>query len=219
MDFITQLEALITKHHLSAHPFYQKWTDGTVSLEKLKQYVIEYYKFMKAFPRMVSRVHSTAEALEDRKLILENLCEEENPEMPHEELWLRFGEGLGLRREEMESKETLPETDALLNAIWQNLGDDLSCGCAAILAYEGQIAEIAQLKEEGLRQHYGMQDKRPLEFFAEHSVVDIEHQKTWKAIIARHATTPDHQQQVLASLEMSLKALWQMLDGIERVAA
>jgi pyrroloquinoline-quinone synthase len=89
-------------------------------------------------------------------------------------------------------------------------------GAAALLAYEAQIPEIAELKMKGLIKHYGITDKRSLEFFRVHSKVDIEHQKTWKRIIAKHAKTKKEKARVRSSLNKSLKAMSLMLDGIYR---
>ena len=148
-------------------------------------------------------------------MILENLNEEENPKLPHSELWLRFAYGLGLKRNEMDAK-MLPETKKMIAEMQKLSSNDFLEGAAALLGYESQISEIAKLKMDGLKKHYGMKDARALEFFKVHGKVDIEHQKTWKKMIARHARTKAQQARVRKSLNKSLKAMWTMLDGVYR---
>ena len=214
-SFIKLLEKDIKEKHLSKHEFYQLWNDGKVSMEALKGYAQQYYKFVSDFPRFVSRVHSNTPYEEERMRILENLNEEENPKLPHSELWLRFADGLGLERNEMDAK-MLPETKKMIAEMQKLSSSDFLEGAAALLAYESQIPEIAKLKMNGLKNHYSLKNKRALEFFTVHSKVDVEHQKVWKKIIARHAKTKEQKIRVRKALNKSLKAMWTMLDGIYR---
>ncbi len=213
--FVETLEQDIRAKHLSRHPFYESWNAGTVSREALQEYAKQYFHFVSLFPRLVSRVHSNTPLEQDRIMILENLMEEENPQLPHTELWIRFAEGIGVPRDAL-ACEPLPETQAFMDELFALADKSFIEGCAALLAYEGQIPEIATLKKKGLEEHYGVHDGRTLSFFDEHGEVDIEHQKTWKRIIARHATTPEQRHEVREALHRSLEAQWTLLDGIQR---
>ena len=214
-NFIKTLESDIRKTHLSKHKFYQLWNEGKLSIDALRGYTQQYYQFVSEFPRFVSGVHSNTPYAEDRMLILENLNEEEDKKLSHEELWLRFAEGIGVKRAKINSK-MLPETKNLVNGLRNLCSKSFLEGSAALLAYEAQIPEIAKLKMDGLKKHYNLKSKRALEFFKVHSKVDIEHQKTWKKIIANHANTKSQKIKVRKSLNKSLKAMWNMLDGVYR---
>jgi len=209
------LERDIKEKHLSNHPFYQLWNEGKISVKALQGYTQQYYHFVAEIPRLVGRVYSNTSDMKDRLTILENLNEEENPKLPHEELWIRFGEGLGVKRKHLKAK-MLPETRTMMNSMWNLCKDDSLSGCAALLAYESQISEIACLKMKGLKKYYNIKDKRSLEFFEVHKVSDIEHQKTWKKIIAKHAKTAPEKAKVRKALNKSLNSMWLMLDGIQK---
>lgn len=213
MNFIKLLEKDITEKHLSKHKFYQLWNEGKVSIEALMGYSQQYYQFVSEFPRFVSGVHSNTPYEEDRMRILENLNEEEDKRLPHAELWLRFAEGIGVKRDKINVKP-LPETTKMLNELRKLSSKNFLEGSAAMLAYESQIPEIAKLKMDGLKKHYNIKSKKALEFFKVHSKVDIEHQKTWKKIISKHATTAEQKTKVRKALNKSLNAMWLMLDGI-----
>ena len=213
--FIQTLEGDIKSRHLSKHKFYQLWNEGKVSMQALKEYSKEYHKFVAEFPRLVSRVHSNTPDMADRLMILDNLNEEENKELPHEELWIRFAEGLGVKRSSMSAK-MLPETKQAIKILRSLCSDDFIGGCSALLAYEAQIPEIAELKMKGLMQHYNLKDKRALEFFEVHKEVDIEHQKTWKRILAKNARTKAQKASARKALNKSLKAMNLLLDGVYR---
>ena len=47
---LDSLDALIEEHHLLKHPFYQAWTEGTLSKESLQLYAEQYYQHVRAFP-------------------------------------------------------------------------------------------------------------------------------------------------------------------------
>ena len=212
-SFIKILENDIEKKHMSKHKFYQLWNDGGVSMEALKAYSQQYYKFVEEFPRLVSRVHANTPELNDRLAILNNLSEEEDPKAPHEDLWIDFAEGLGVKRNNINAKE-LAETKKSMDSLKKLCSGSFLEGAAALLAYEAQIPEIAELKMRGLVKHYGIKDKRSLKFFKVHSKVDIEHQKTWKKIIARHAKTNAQKAKIRKALNKSLDSMNLLLDGV-----
>ena len=212
---ISELEADIKKKHLSKHEFYQLWNDGKITVEALRGYARQYYHFVSEFPMLVSSVHSKTPYEEDRILILDNLNEEENKDLPHSELWLRFAEGIGVKRDKINAR-MLPETREMIDEIRKLTSKGFLEGSAALLAYEAQISEIAKLKADGLKKHYNLKSKNALEFFTVHGKVDIEHQKTWKKIIAKHAKTKSQKTRVRKAMNRSLDAMWKMLDGIYR---
>lgn len=212
-SFIKILENDIEKKHLSKHKFYQLWNDGKVSMEALRAYSQQYYKFVEEFPRLVSRVHANTPELNDRLAMLDNLSEEENPKMPHENLWIDFAQGLGIKRDKINTKD-LPETKKSLENLKKLCSGNFLEGSAALLAYEAQIPEIAELKMNGLIKHYGIKDKKSLKFFKVHSKVDIEHQKTWKRIIAKHTKTSQQKTMIRKALNKSLDSMNLLLDGV-----
>ena len=68
---------------------------------------------MKAFPRYISATHSLCEDIEKRKILLENLQDEENRDGDHPKLWRDFAFALGSKKEEVESaKKEKSQNDA-----------------------------------------------------------------------------------------------------------
>ena len=59
------------------HPFYKSWNEGKLTREIIKDYAEQYYQHVKAFPRYISATHSLCEDLDKRKILLENLQDEE----------------------------------------------------------------------------------------------------------------------------------------------
>ena len=67
------LDALIVKHHLLKHPFYQAWTQGTLSREALALYAEQYYQHVRAFPEnlrtLASRTNGNLGAMVTENLL------------------------------------------------------------------------------------------------------------------------------------------------------
>ena len=212
--FITQLDAVIERHAMLKHPFYEMWNEGGLSREALAEYAKQYYAHVQAFPTYVSAVHAHTDDIAVRQLLLENLIEEERGEANHPELWLRFAEGLGVDRQDVLGAELLDATRqsvAVLKRL-SNRSDGLE-GMAALYAYESQIPEVARTKREGLRDFYGLDDDRSVAFFTVHETADVEHRATERQIIAA-GVTASNSTAVLGAADDAARALWSFLDGV-----
>lgn len=213
--FLAALDEVIARHAMLSHPFYQLWNDGQLTQAILAEYAKQYFAQVKAFPTYVSGVHSHCDDLTVRKLLLENLLEEEQGADNHPELWLRFAEGLGVDREAVETAELLPHTQASvaqLRALSQS--PNYLEGMAALYAYESQIPEVAKTKREGLKAFYGIEDDRTVSFFSVHEQADVAHRQVERKVLNQACTTPEQQEKVLAAAEAGAKALWHFLDGV-----
>ena len=75
--FSKRLNEQLDEYHLLKHPFYKAWNEGELTREVIKDYAEQYYQHVKAFPRYISATHSLCEDLDKRKILLENLQDEE----------------------------------------------------------------------------------------------------------------------------------------------
>ncbi len=214
-DLLKTLDEQIERKSLLKHPFYQAWVEGSLHLNALQEYAKQYYKHVLAFPTYLSAVHANCPYLPVRQQILENLIEEERGEKNHPELWLRFGEALGLDREQLRATPALPETDRAVSKFKSiTLSRSFVEGVAALYAYEEQVPRVAATKIDGLRKYYNVTEARGLEFFTLHMEVDQWHAQTSRNIIRRYACTPEEAHNVTQAAEESLDALWTLLDGV-----
>jgi pyrroloquinoline-quinone synthase len=217
-DLILRLNAMVDDRNLLKHPFYQEWTKGTLSLDALRSYAIQYYRHVEAFPRYISGIHSRCADFSTRQALLENLIEEERGADNHPELWLRFAEGLGVTRERVLDAKALPETHALVETFTQlTQRSPVSAGLAALYVYESQIPSVAAAKVEGLKRNYGIENERALAFFTVHREADVYHAKTGADLLRREATGKADQQKIAADgAKRALDALWDMLSAVHR---
>lgn len=213
MTFSLTLKESIADLNLLKHPFYQDWQDGKLKLDNLQEYAKSYYQHVTAFPRYISATHAKCENLSDRKVLLENLVDEEGLNgTDHPELWLRFAEGLGLSRAVIEEADSCASIKRVIDTFFANAHSSYCEGLSSLYAYEYQVPEIAETKIEGLRSHYDIHDERSLSFFEVHKKADEYHRRACEDLFDKF----DSREQLLAkqSARKSAQALWDFLTDI-----
>ena len=214
-DLAVRIDDIIRKKSLLRHPFYQAWAQGTLPLKSLRQYAGQYYHFELAYPTFLSGLHHRCSDQRIRQLLLDNLWDEEHGPENHVELWLRFCDGLGVDRHEVQGGEPSRDTAALVG-LYKDLTAKASvpAGTAALYAYESQVPEVARTKLNGLRRFYGIGDKRASSFFEVHQAMDEEHSAAEKEIVVELASTDAEQSATLDAVETATESLWRFLDGV-----
>jgi pyrroloquinoline-quinone synthase len=200
--------------HLLKHPFYQDWMQGTLSQEVLQDYAGQYYAHVKAFPRYISAIHSRTENESHRKILLENLNDEEGLThgVSHPELWLRFAEGLGCAREKTNSSTTRPAINNVVSTFFGFAQASFHEGLGALYAYESQVPEIAESKIGGLKTHYKINDARTLEFFEVHQTADVYHREAIEGIL--NSLPAKEKQEALKAAQVTAQSLWDFLTDV-----
>jgi pyrroloquinoline-quinone synthase len=214
MQLISRLNQIISARHLLKHMFYQAWSNGELSKESLQTYAAQYYNQVQSFPRFISRVHTGCPEIEARKLLLENLVDEEIHGTDHPALWMQFAEGMGATRETVKNEKPLPETLAMVDKYYELAGRDWRDGLCALYAYEYQVPDVSASKIESLKKFYGIQDDRTLEFFTAHQAYDVEHSKQVAGLIERYVE-PERAER---ATQEAADVLWGFLDGMCRVS-
>jgi pyrroloquinoline-quinone synthase len=209
MPLLEDVDALIEGRRLLDHPFYTKWVEGTLPKENIQEYCRQYFAFESSFPRFLSAIHSRTEAPVARQHLLENLWDEEHGAENHRELWLRFSEGMGVAREDIEDADRNEATRALVDT-YASACEDPAAGVAAVHAYERQVPAVAAAKITGLREHYGVDDERALAFWKVHEGLDVEHADAEREILEE-----SDREQVLEGTRRALDAWWRFLDAVD----
>ncbi|RDI38945.1 CADD family putative folate metabolism protein [Aquicella lusitana] len=213
MQLINRLNSIISEHHLLKHMFYQAWSKGELSREILQRYAAQYYNQVQSFPRFISRVHTGCPVIEARKVLLDNLVDEEIHGTDHPALWMQFAEGMGASRDMVANDAPIAETQAMVDKFYELAERDWRDGLCALYAYECQVPEVSASKIAGLKQFYGIHEERTLEFFTAHQKYDVEHSEQVAGLIERYVE-PERAER--ATREAAI-ALWQFLDGMCRV--
>ncbi|TAK71736.1 MAG: CADD family putative folate metabolism protein [Gammaproteobacteria bacterium] len=213
MQLIQRLNEVISEFHLLKHPFYQAWSRGELSRDLLQSYGKQYYQQVASFPRFISRVHTGCPVIAARKVLLENLVDEEIHGTDHPALWMQFVEGMGVNQMDVLKEAALPETMAMVDTYYELAESHWTEGLCALYAYECQVPEVSASKIAGLKQFYGVEDEKTLEFFAAHQQYDVEHSKRVAELIECYVEP----EQAEHATRKAAQALWGFLNGMCRV--
>ena len=210
--WMEQLETLIQEKHMLTHPLYKAWTCGMLSKASLQEYAKEYYHHVKAFPTYISALHSRCEDPTTRRLLLENLIDEEAGNPNHPDLWKAFALALGVTEFELNTHKPSAQTQALI-ATFQDLccNAPVPVGIAALYCYESQIPAICATKIDGLKKWYGLNQPSDYRYFTVHETADVEHSSTEKELLIK-LVEPAQQAAVLQGAGKGLNLTLEFLE-------
>jgi len=209
---LIELNNRLDKLHLLNHPFYVAWEQGELTQEILQDYAEQYYQHIKAFPRYISATHSMCEDIEKRKLLLDNLSDEENLNKDHPMLWKQFALAAGADESSLDLVKQEYFTSDLIENFFRLSRSSYAEGLGALYAYERQVPEIAETKIKGLIDHYNISTDQGLEYFVVHKDADVLHREQSEKLMLQL----NEEEQVLAE-EAALSTghmLWSFLSGL-----
>ena len=211
--FSKKLGAKLDQYHLLRHPFYQVyWNEGKLNREIIKDYAEQYYQHVKAFPRYISATHSICEDIEKRRILLENLQDEENKDGDHPKLWKNFAKALGADEKAIEKVKLDWFTKDMIENFFSQARKSYAEGLASLYTYERQIPEIAETKIQGLKKFYGVNSKEGLEFFEAHKSADVIHRAECEKLL--DGLSKDEQEKAETASLLTARYLWNFLSGM-----
>ena len=210
--FSKELNKKLDKYHLLNHPLYKSWNDGKLTREIIKDYAEQYYQHVKAFPRYISATHSLCEDIEKRKILLENLQDEEKDGADHPKLWKNFALAIGAEENKIDSVKKEKFTTEMIDNFFKYGRASYAEGLASLYTYERQIPEIAETKIRGLKKHYGVSSKEGLEFFEVHKAADVYHREACEKLL--DGLSKEEQIKAEKSALSTAKYLWNFLTGM-----
>src|SRR5215475_2426231 len=115
-QFFQELDKRIAKYDLLCHPFYKAWSAGELTRDDLRDYALDYYQHVHAFPSYLAAFALRLNEGELRRAVLANMRDEQGGEgeEAHSDLWMDFAEGMGAARSAY-GQEAAPEVKELVN--------------------------------------------------------------------------------------------------------
>ena len=211
--FSKKLGQKLDQFHLLKHPFYQVfWNEGKLTREIIKDYAEQYYQHVKAFPRYISATHSICDDIEKRKILLENLQDEENIDGDHPKLWKNFAAAMGADKNKIDDVKPDWFTKDMIDNFFARARSSYAEGLASLYTYERQIPEIAETKIQGLKKFYGVNSKEGLEFFEAHKSADVVHRAECEKLL--DSLSKDEQVKAEKASVLTARYLWNFLSGM-----
>jgi len=223
MPFVDELRATIDAgRSFGRHPLWLRIAEGRVPRAALGPFAVQFFLQVREFPRAVSALHSSCPDADQRVELAESLYEEETGRISgcnvsHPELFMRFGEAVGVSRPAMERGVPLPTTAALIDWFLESTRDRafIEGAAATNLAAEGQVPGAFGPFARALERHYGCSPEQ-VAFWDVHEHADREHSAVGDHIVVRLATSPTAKTDVKRAVARSLELWWAFFDGIER---
>jgi pyrroloquinoline-quinone synthase len=203
-DFWTELEGARARWNVLEHPFYQRWSEGSLADEELARYSGEYRHAVVALAQAADGAARSADG--DLRAQLGDHAAEERS---HVALWDGFVRAVGGDAELAPAPETRE-----CAATWAG-GEDRSLleTLVAMYAIESGQPAISETKLAGLREHYGVARGEGTAYFELHATLDHEHAAAERELIEERLDGADLDA-LLAEAEAVLRANWKLLDGV-----
>lgn len=205
-------EAVLVNHTKINHAFCVKLTHGEWSREQLHAWVKQDIHAKIQTIRNDAMIVATAPTLEEiqkQATVVASEAGVDNLGYPsHPELWLRFGEGLGLTRHDILSSQPSPLMQVVLDAErFRSMGQRIGGLPSNMRLGERINAVVYPLWAEALEQHYGV--PRPaLDFFTAHGEADEDHGEIGRQIVISRATDFETQRRIWEHHEASQAKQW-----------
>jgi pyrroloquinoline-quinone synthase len=206
VDLWSRLDAVQARWNVLEHPFYERWSAGELSRDDLARYAGQYRHAVVALAEAADRAAHAASSAERAEL-----AAHAGEEAAHVALWDAFAGAAGT--DGLQAAE--PETAACAQT-WAGDGRDLLGHLVALYAIESAQPEIARVKADGLREHYGFASGPATAYFDLHVERDVEHAAEGRALIMQRLDGAD-EDALVAEAERTLRANWALLDGVVRI--
>jgi pyrroloquinoline-quinone synthase len=207
-------------HPFATHPFFRQVERGEAAKALVQAWVKQFYPWLASVPiAMAERFANCSwEPANDRyrRMILDQLVEEagdpKGKEPGHPELWLRFCEGIGVPRAEVQSAPLLPSTMvAIDDFLYTNRINPFYVSAAG--SSEPPNVDLCARLLPAFQKHYHVDDAH-LAYYTLHVTADVEHSQWIGEIVAGFANTPEIRHQMWDQMlrGFSLHAL--LVDGV-----
>ena len=146
MDFFSRLDAARERWNVLEHPFYLRWSEGSLTRDELAFYAGEYRHAVVALADAVGNAARAA-----GPAVRAQLEEHAEEESAHVGLWEDFAGALGADA----GRDPRPETRECVEG-W-TAGSDTLESLAATFAIESAHPEISRVELEGLVGRFGLE--------------------------------------------------------------
>lgn len=220
-ELIANLQETLRKRRPKPHPIRQLLLAGRLSQEELQGWVKNQFHEFRNIHRFFGVRYQKCPIPELRRELLENMVEEEGEDLfggkfpSHAELWVRFGEGIGVPRQEMLTYEPLPAIRAALEMYVQLVQQShWAVAIGTGLVFEGEGPRRMREEREALEQYYRWIPSFALDFFRVHEYHDEGHGNTVIDVIKKYCMEAHLQHEMREAVKVRTDIMWLQNESI-----
>lgn len=201
------------------HPYVKLLVDGKLTREQLVDFAKQDYQLKKVPSWWSAQRITNCLTIADQKAISKAFAEEmggsDDRFTGHQAMYLKFGEGLGLRSEDLERAPVLPSTILAVSTLmhinkYRSTPEGLASG--SVLGEQTNV-RVAKMFVPAFEKHYGL-PREKLEWFLEHIEADQEHGGMGEQFVRKYAKTKDMQNKIWDTIIRTKSAWWIFFDGL-----
>ena len=210
-----ELRAAVESRHSRFHPYYELWREGKLPREAIGGWVQEHYHFTKDIPWLNAVMPCRVPYADVRAVYQESVDEEMDPNDPHINILLRFGEAMGLDPEQVKRSKPLPTTQALLDWLFilSRHRSMVEVIAGAQIGIEAQPPQLYGDIVPALKEKYGCTDEQ-IAYFPVHVEADTEHGSRAYALVEKYARSEEQRQRAILAAREGAEKRWLYIDGI-----
>ena len=204
MNFWDRLEIIAARKDVLRHPFYVRWSEGTLTRDELANYAGQYRHAVVALAAATAAAACSPEAGADAPALAAHAREEAD----HVSLWDEFVAQVGGESAASANRDTRACAEEWAGEESRPLLHTLT----ALYAIESAQPAISQTKLAGLADHYGIESSP---YFEVHRRLDVEHAAETRDLIDERLAGTEHDALLRTAVRV-LHAKWRLLDGVDR---
>jgi len=218
-DLEARLRDTVAAHYHHLHPFNQRMHGGELRPEELRTWVLNRYEYQRCIPvkdaLILARLPSVADRVRWRLRIADQ--DGTTAEAGGLEAWLRLGEAVGLRRDDMErGAGTAPAARYACEAYVDFCRRASWLPAVASSLTELMAPQLMSRRVDAFLEHYPWVEEHGLDYFRRRVGQGSRDAVHALELVLTHARTPSEQDAVVAALHFKCDVLWAFLDAVER---
>jgi pyrroloquinoline-quinone synthase len=217
-ELVERLRAQGTRYH-NLHPFHVRMDAGQLTREELQRWVANRFYYQVCIPLKDAAILSNCPDIEVRRAWIQRIVDHDGtaPAAGGIESWLRLGEALGLRRDELVSeRRVLPAVryavDAYVNFARQRPW--IEAVASSLTELFGPSAIRVRLV--ALEAHHPWIDPAGLQYFRDRLVQAPRDAEYALGLVVERCLTREQQDRAVAALAFKTEMLWAQLEAIDR---
>jgi pyrroloquinoline-quinone synthase len=216
--FVAALQAQSRRYH-DQHPFHRRMNEGQLGRRQLQGWVANRFYYPANIPRKDAAILANCPDREVRRRWVRRILDHDGTADGEGgiEAWLRLGEAVGLRREEVrDERHVVPGVRFAVDAYVTFARTRPWVEAVASSLTELFAPDLMAERLAAFERHYPWIDPQGLAYFRARLTQAPRDSEHALEVVTEHCRTPAEQAAAVAALAFKCDVLWAMLDAIDR---